>query len=127
MKTPLQRLLLSGEVSTKQQQELTSIPSLIKKNVVPPGRTHGWRTWLVKTKTGVWKGASSGQSGSPALNIRFPMIPFAHYDVLRWHVLHPGLKLWRRLADTNESRQYSQQCPSRSDQETCVVTVELNY
>src|SRR5215212_6033776 len=51
-----------------------SIPSLTKWNVVPPGRSQGLRTCLVNTKTGVWKGASSGQKRSPPSNIRLPMM-----------------------------------------------------
>src|SRR5260370_38783568 len=43
-----------------------AIPSLTKWNLVPPSRSQGPRTSLVKTKTGVWRGASSGQFRSPS-------------------------------------------------------------
>ena len=36
------------------------MPSLTKWKTVPPGRGQGGRTWVVRTKTGVWNGASVG-------------------------------------------------------------------
>jgi hypothetical protein len=50
-----------------------SMPSLTKWKVVPPGRSQGSRFSCVTTKTGVWKGASSGHACSPASNMRLPI------------------------------------------------------
>jgi hypothetical protein len=49
-------------------------PSLTKGNVVPPFRCHEPRGMWVRTNTGVWKGASSGQLASPSSNNLIPMI-----------------------------------------------------
>src|SRR6478752_4190567 len=51
-----------------------STPSLTKWKTVPPGRDQGSRTCEVRTKTGVWNGASSGQNCSPPSNMRLPRI-----------------------------------------------------
>ena len=60
--------------TSRAWRKALSIPSLTKWNVMPPFRYHGLRDSWVRTNTGVWNGASSGQLTSPSSNILFPMI-----------------------------------------------------
>ena len=71
---PPEILMSFRPATSRAWRKALSIPSLTKWNVMPPFRYHGLRDSWVRTNTGVWNGASSGQLTSPSSNILFPMI-----------------------------------------------------